>query len=372
LLGDNVTYDEPTNTYTSLVEADSGFVAQHSPIIGWAKDGLPIYGPFGYDDPYDPESGVRRMVTGFQLRDGSNGSTNLDVTGRTTLPQWCNDLFGRTLNLSASFYGPDTDQVSVTEDYSLGQYIEDYAYKGDLGLTQGVHFDLDVHNVRYCVTPEFPNGTYAYFNTLDATGAEEFPYNVGVAFYGEPNGSEPNSISESVTTWFQGGEHKQETSAGLTFPETDTITLTYNVVEGGTYIAEVSTDLSSGFTPDGVPTVAESDVLSFEYTGLGDSFFHRITRDSLADYDGAGGSSSTVEYDFTFSTTPPLPPENAIDTVTVGGGSATIVSYDQGTGAVRLSFDPSSLSGANSAQMQFEPTPGNVITVTSTNTYTAP
>ena len=31
----------------------------HSPIIGWAYDGNPIYGPFGYGDPENIQSGVR-------------------------------------------------------------------------------------------------------------------------------------------------------------------------------------------------------------------------------------------------------------------------------------------------------------------------
>ena len=33
-----------------------------------------------------------------------------------------------------------------------------YAYKGDLGMDVGVDFDLDIHNGRFCVTPEFPKG----------------------------------------------------------------------------------------------------------------------------------------------------------------------------------------------------------------------
>ena len=35
----------------------------HSPIIGWAYDGNPIYGPFAYDDPENIQSGVRILNT---------------------------------------------------------------------------------------------------------------------------------------------------------------------------------------------------------------------------------------------------------------------------------------------------------------------
>src|SRR4051812_35693979 len=79
-LGDNVAYNSSTKVYT-----ESGPTA-HSPILGWANDGLPVYGPYGYSSPSNVLSGVRRMTSGYQKRDGTNGTVNLAVTGRTTLP----------------------------------------------------------------------------------------------------------------------------------------------------------------------------------------------------------------------------------------------------------------------------------------------
>jgi hypothetical protein len=38
---------------------------------------------------------------------------------------------------------------------------------------------LDEHNGRFCVTPEFPNGVYAYFCTFDESNVPEFPYVIG-------------------------------------------------------------------------------------------------------------------------------------------------------------------------------------------------
>ena len=42
--------------------------------------------------------------------------------------------------------------------YSEGFFVEDYTYSDDKG-------DLDEHNGRFCKTPEYPNGVYAYFCT---------------------------------------------------------------------------------------------------------------------------------------------------------------------------------------------------------------
>ena len=39
----------------------------HSPIIGWAYDGNPIYGPNGYSDVEDSNSSVKYLNTGYKL-----------------------------------------------------------------------------------------------------------------------------------------------------------------------------------------------------------------------------------------------------------------------------------------------------------------
>ena len=50
-----------------------------------------------------------------------------------------------------------------SSNYPLGRYMEDNDYLGDHGYVQGVDFDLDEYNGRWCFTPDFPKGTYAYF-----------------------------------------------------------------------------------------------------------------------------------------------------------------------------------------------------------------
>ena len=56
---------------------------------------------------------------------------------------------------------------------------------------------LDENNGRFCITPEYPNGTYAYFATFDSTAASDgifknfkrptFPYLIGDKFNSRPN-----------------------------------------------------------------------------------------------------------------------------------------------------------------------------------------
>src|SRR2546421_2272031 len=66
LLGDHVDFDPTTKTYGESTSA----VAKHSPILGWVRDGYPVYGPHGYADPTNAASGTTRMRSGYILRNG--------------------------------------------------------------------------------------------------------------------------------------------------------------------------------------------------------------------------------------------------------------------------------------------------------------
>ena len=46
----------------------TGRSTRHSPIIGWAFDGNPIYGPYGYTDPTDQGSEIIRMRSSYSLK----------------------------------------------------------------------------------------------------------------------------------------------------------------------------------------------------------------------------------------------------------------------------------------------------------------
>jgi hypothetical protein len=125
-----------------------------SPLLGYAFDGFPIYGPYSCEN-VDGSGGVRRMRSSYRTR---------AITTRTALPD------GTVL--TAANYGP-----SVSGAYPLGYYVEDFEYVAGLG-------DLDEYNGRMCVTPEYPQGAYAYFATIDASVASAYPYVVGPHYYG--------------------------------------------------------------------------------------------------------------------------------------------------------------------------------------------
>jgi hypothetical protein len=121
----------------------------HSPIIGWAYDGNPIYGPYGYDTPVG--GSIRSMVSGYQLK------SNVNRPSLTTYP--------------------------------IGSFIEDYEFVGS--------GDLDKYNGRFCITPDFPNGVYAYFTTINGGSVDAtppfknykrpvFPYFIGNEYKSKP------------------------------------------------------------------------------------------------------------------------------------------------------------------------------------------
>ena len=115
----------------------------HSPIIGWAYDGNPIYGPYGYSDPDDTNSPVKILNTSYTL---------------------------------------DTSNIINRPTFSSGFFVEDYKYTDD--------GDLDASNGRFTKTPDYPNGVYAYFVGIQtvAQGNQipKFPYFIGDTYRSEP------------------------------------------------------------------------------------------------------------------------------------------------------------------------------------------
>lgn len=277
-LGDHVDYSATTNVYTESAAP----VAQHSPILAWAADGLPVYGPYGYSDPNNASSGVRRMVSGFVLRNGLNGTTAITV--RQILPLCAQRVQNRT-TLATNQYGP-----AVNTTFLLGHYIEDFDYRGDLGQTLGTHFDLNEQNVRFCVTPEFPAGTWAYFTTINADNTPAYPYTTGRQFYGSPTGGAVTSITELVTTTFIGGPFKTDDAGPISISGSN-VTLTWSAVEGGVYQVQASEDLLnwSALTPT-VTALGDDSATATETGGtIGHTRrFYRSVRTSLPTYDKTG------------------------------------------------------------------------------------
>jgi hypothetical protein len=215
-VGDNVIFNgtPDNNSPKTYSENTSTTVFKHSPIVGWAADGYPVYGPYGYDVAMDASSTIRRMISGYVLRDGNYGTTN--------------------------------------------QY-----------------------NVRYCVTPEFPGGTYAYFVTIKADGSPVYPYNIGRWYFGTPSGS-TTTLSESVTTNFVGGANSAlrintpRISSGI-------VTLTWSATEGGTYRVESTTNCTTWTTnTTAIPAVLNQGSITNSMTT---QQFFRVARTAIASYD---------------------------------------------------------------------------------------
>lgn len=163
------------STICTLYNADGLYVidsTHHSPLIGFAYDGFPIYGAYGFKN-VDGTGGIVRMKSSYVLR---------NITTRTTYADGSNVTPG----------------PAVSTTYPLGYFREDYQY---IPTTASTPDYLDAHNGRFCVTPEYPNGTYCYFATVDSNWNSAYPYAVGPTFYGNVVASKVNSITELVTVF---------------------------------------------------------------------------------------------------------------------------------------------------------------------------
>jgi hypothetical protein len=162
------------STVCNLYDADGLYAidsTQHSPLIGFAYDGFPIYGAYGYKNA-DGTGGVTRIKSGYQLR---------NISVRNTSPAGASVSNGAPVNST----------------YPLGYFREDYEY-----IAHAAQPDyLDEHNGRFCITPEYPNGTYCYFATVDANWNSAYPYVVGPTFYGVYANRKVASVTESTTVY---------------------------------------------------------------------------------------------------------------------------------------------------------------------------
>ena len=373
-LGDHVDYNAVTNRYTEK----STPVTRHSPIVAWAADGLPVYGPYGYSSPLDPASAIRRMVSGFVLRDGTRGTTNLTATGRATLPAWAT----RTQTVGFKT-GP-----AVNATYLLGHYIEDFDYLGDRGFLQGTDFDLNEQNVRFSITPEFPAGAWAYFTPLNADGTPQFPYTTGRQYYGTPSGGS-STISETVAVQFSGGPNANpELKPPVINPANGNVTLTWSAVEGGTYVVEASPDLTTwpDLTPSVTATGPSAGLVETAAALNATRRFYRVSRTSLAAFDsngfdytapgggtgsnavapgGSAAAGTTVTILITLPATPPNPPANVIPVTIILGGTinGSAVSRPSATTAQATFFIPAgTAAGAKNVVVTFNPGPAYTLT----------
>ena len=131
----NFAHVQPDGSYhyhglpTGLMKSLGHRTGQHSPLIGWAADGFPIYARLGYQDPNSDSSRITELLSSYRLKRGLRPG-------------------GRRGNQNAPG-GPHD-----------GAFVNDYEFVAESG-------DLDECNGRVCVTPEYPEGIYAYFLTIE-------------------------------------------------------------------------------------------------------------------------------------------------------------------------------------------------------------
>jgi YHYH protein len=362
-LGDHVDFNPVTKIYTESASTPT----KHSPILGWAADGYPIYGPYGYSSASNSASGIRRMVSGYVIRDGQYGTSNLTANGRSTLPLWATRFYNCASNVLA---GPP-----VNSSYPLGRYMEDNDYLGDHGYVQGVTFDLDQYNGRWCYTPEFPGGTYAYFVAISSNGTPVYPYNLGFAYYGTPAGGSVSFIQETVATNFLGYTNL---AATLNPPAVNngSVTLAWSALEGGTYQVQGTTNFSGWTTLASGVTPSQISGGYTNATALNQQFY-RVGRTAVAAYDSAGttyigggidsvspasaarGSSFTLTINLNANVNPP-PTQAPINSITLGaiaGTGATHVSTNQVTCSITI--PGGAATGAQTVTLVFPGPPQN-------------
>jgi len=122
----------------------------HSKMLGFCFDGYPVYGPFGYSDSDDATSPCSLMTSSYIAK-----------TGDSHRP----DNWKYTNSISVN---------DVAYNLTAGAFVEDFHYAEGSGI-------LDQYNGRYAITPEYPEGTYAYYLTFtsDSLLVPKYPYIIG-------------------------------------------------------------------------------------------------------------------------------------------------------------------------------------------------
>ena len=205
--------------------------SKHSPIIGWAYDGNPIYGPYGYSISNDNTSTIKTLKTGYSL------------------------------NTSNVYDRPS--------GFDPGFFIEDYKFDNS--------GDLDICNGRFTKTPDFPNGIYAYFAgvsiSLTTNKLEpQYPYFVG-DYYKSPFIEENLLLDQTY-------DFNSSSLSRNTFPYKvqDPYAGNYFLVESNEVIKQTST----------IESVTKGSVDSLEVLNGGDGY--KVNDYTIFDDNGSGGN----------------------------------------------------------------------------------
>jgi hypothetical protein len=126
----------------------------HSSLVGYAFDGVPVYGSYGFAD-------------------GAGGSiAELRSCYRLKAERDC-CLDGPRCSIGSTLDGKPLD---------MGAFVEDFEFD-EAGLAAG-DCDLDEFNSRVTATPEYPSPVRVYVMTFDGEGHAAFPFIFGTRYWG--------------------------------------------------------------------------------------------------------------------------------------------------------------------------------------------
>ena len=231
----------------------------HSPLIGFALDGYPIYGPYGWDE----NRTLRRFHSGYRLR---------KMSRRTQLPGG--------VALTPAQEGP-----AVDDRFPPGTFVEDYEYVQGSG-------DLDEHNGRFAFTPEFPDGTYAYFLATADDGRMEYPYLIGPTYEGEypaADISQLQRLGEDSQLTLLAGEGTIQAGQAMSFAFQSGFPVLERVHEQLMHLLVVSDDLETFDHIHPQPIAANLFRVTYKFPHGGVYWF-------LADHTPAGTASRVARF----------------------------------------------------------------------------
>ena len=171
--GSSVTYTNYISQFDSATTREIRFtVPVNAPsqlyIFGYATSGV----------------GIRTVQDGYVL-----GDFVQDYISDADVPLWdYRESYSNTQkvkNVAGQVYKATTSIAASNDQNDLGPV---HTGQTTVGGWRHIGFigTLDQHNGKFAVTPEYPNGTYAYFMPENSSGEPIYPYGIGLTYYGTP------------------------------------------------------------------------------------------------------------------------------------------------------------------------------------------
>lgn len=243
-----------------------------STIDGWHQGNPVIIGDTSY--LYDGE-GFEYYLDGSSTTYSNyiglfNSSTTREM--RFTVP-----VNAPTLLYSFAYRDADVGVPLSIDGYVLGDFTEDYIYDSTVsGAT------LDAYNGKFASTPEYPNGTYAYFLCENSTGQPQYPYAIGHRYYSTPlfEGDTVPALADTFPT---------EATGDVVLTETGQVGYIRMTKKGDNYFGPAKAKIlgGQGTGANVVPTVQSVTGLTLLNEGSG-----YVSGNPILSFIGGGGADA--------------------------------------------------------------------------------